>query len=143
MLRWPRGCGRRWLRVGDGLLRRGEVRPCVSLLRARLSAAASAYQLHKAAAHMHGPRPGCCGLREGEGVRTGGRPHREPEVLFTALVQTLGLDPLMYTLWLHPLPFRVRSLPFGAASDDSDSVPTDTIGLRSRVSSCHARGHTA
>ena len=31
-----------------------------------------------------------------------------PEVLFAALVQTLGLDPLLYTLWLHPLPFRVR-----------------------------------
>ena len=52
-----------------------------------------------------------------------------PEVLFTALVHTLGLDPLMYSHFLHPLPFRVRCLPFGAASDYGDSVPTDTVGL--------------
>ena len=30
-----------------------------------------------------------------------------PEVPFTALTQTLGLDPLLYTHWLHPLLFRV------------------------------------
>ena len=39
-------------------------------------------------------------------------------MLFTALVQSLGLDPLTYTHRLHPLPFRVRCLPFGTASDD-------------------------
>ena len=64
-------------------------------------------------------------------------------MLFTALVQSLGLDPHMYSHRLHPLPFRVRCLPFGTASDDGDSVPTDTEGIRSRVSSCLDRGHTA
>ena len=29
-----------------------------------------------------------------------------PEVLFTALVQLLGLDPLPFARWLHPPPYR-------------------------------------
>ena len=63
-------------------------------------------------------------------------------VLVTALVRLPSFAPLPFMRWLHPLPYHVRGLPYGAHLDVVGQALTVAVGLRSRDFSCHAREPT-
>ena len=63
-------------------------------------------------------------------------------VLFSAVVRLPCFAPLPFLRWLHPLPYRVRGLPYGAPVDVVGQAFTVAVGIRPRDFSCLAREPT-